>query len=126
MTAPPLPFAGDDVIKLDFDLELYPANVIFRVAYDFTDQFFLYLTRPVESAIRVLLVPRNPATSARDSAGAFANALVDQRLRERVERETGSIRALLVAQAFAEADLIGRGATEAGYNDDPRGIARWQ
>ncbi len=121
-----MPFAGDDVVTLDLDLELYPVNVVFRVAYDFTDRFFLYLSRPTEQVIRVLLAQQSPSLSLRDVAGAFTNALIDQRLRERVERETAPIRALLVAQAFAEADLIDRGATEADYNADPRCIGRWQ
>jgi His-Xaa-Ser system protein HxsD len=119
-------FAGNDVATLDLDEELYSTDAIFRVAYDFTDRYFVFLSRPAAGVILVLLAPQNPSTPFRDVAGIFANALIDQRLRERIERDTSLIRDLLVAQAFSEADLLDRSGTEADYGDDPRGIGRWQ
>ncbi len=120
------PFSSADVVILDLDYDIYTADVIFRVAYDFTDRCFVFLSRPTDAVIRVALAPKVPEAPLGDVAGAFANALIDERVRQRVERETRPIRELLVAQAFSEADLLDRRNTEADDRDDPRGIARWQ
>ena len=57
-------------------------------------------------------------------AGEFSNELVNQKVRLDVAAETKAIRELIVAQAFAEADLLGGGDSEADYVTDPRGISR--
>jgi His-Xaa-Ser system protein HxsD len=116
------PFDSDNVATLDVDCELYLTDVVFRVAYDFTGRCFVFVTRPDATTIRVTLAPKSGDGST--LAGEFANALIDQRLRQRVEEQTHEIRDLLVAQAFVEADLLDRSEVDADYHDDPRGIAR--
>jgi His-Xaa-Ser system protein HxsD len=56
------------------------------------------------------------------TAAEFSNELVNQRVRLDIANETRLIRELIVAQAFAEADLLDRSDSEASYVDDPRGI----
>ena len=53
-----------------------------------------------------------------------SNELINQRIRLDIAAETKSIRELIVAQAFAEADLLDRSRSEGDYHDDPRGIAK--
>lgn len=56
-------------------------------------------------------------------AGEFSNSLIDERVRRDIAIETMSIRELIVAQAFAEADLLDRSLSEGSYIEDPKGIA---
>ncbi len=118
-------FGGEGATSFDVEVRVYSIEVIFRSAYEFTDRCFVYLTEPRDGVIRVHLAVRTPSDQPRELVGAFLNALVDFRLRERIERETRTIRDLLVAQAFAEGDLLDRSDCEAEPNDDPRGISRW-
>ena len=105
----------------DIDSSLYGEDVLMRVAYDFTENYGVHLTR-TESAIRVTLTPRTAAASD-DAELAFQNALIDTRIRRDIADETRAIRELLIAQAFAEGDLLDHSGTEADYHIDPRGIA---
>jgi hypothetical protein len=55
--------------------------------------------------------------------GEFSNELINQQVRRDVANETKAVRELIVAQAFAEADLIDKSECDASYIDDPRGIS---
>jgi len=57
-------------------------------------------------------------------AGDFSNELIDQRLRERLEQQFGDVRTLIVAQAFAEGNLLDAASADGDYASDPQGIGR--
>ena len=45
-------------------------------------------------------------------------------VRERLERQFGDVRTLIVAQAFAEGNLLDAAGADEDYVEDPSGIGR--
>ena len=125
----PLPpwatMSQEGIATLDLSLHMYPAEVIFRTAYDFTDRVAVHVDEGGEGtrATVMLLANRADVDLARVIA-EFANALVDHRLRRDIGAETRMIRDLIIAQAFVEADLLDDADASADVEIDPRGIAR--
>ena len=110
-------------VALRLSSVLYPAEVVFRVAYIFTDHCYVYLAAVDGSDdVDVRLSSKSDGTDLTAIASEFANALVDQRLRRDIALETRGLRELIAAQAFAEADFLDRSGVNADYNDDPLGI----
>lgn len=92
--------------------DLYPTEVAIRACYDFLDRAHLLLTsaecdRPNE--YRILIRARDGSLGTERLASMaldLCNALIDHQLRRQVDEQTGDIRKLIVAQAFAEVDLF--------------------
>lgn len=121
-----LPWTDHDAngVSLEIDLAIYPLDVVLRACHAFTGRCYVF-PRIVDSGkVSVHFAARDAREPLRDLAGAFANALLDHALRVRIANETKTIRELLVAQAFCEADLLDRAEVEGDEYDDPRGIAR--
>lgn len=107
------------------DTDIYSLDALFRVCYTFTDRCYLFLQYGERaSLVKVRFTRKTPECDLSRLVGEFSNALIDQRVRLQIASETKGIRELIVAQAFAEADLIDRTFSEASYLDDPKGIAR--
>jgi len=116
--------ADDDSLVVAVNSDLYSREALFRVCYLFTDRCYLFLVQEEDSpVIQVRFTRKNPDTDLNEMAGVFSNELINQKVRLDVAAETKTIRELIVAQAFAEADLFDVGDTEASYLDDPKGIA---
>lgn len=111
-------------VSFTIDLAVYPLEVVLRTCHAFTARCYVFARGGGNGAVIVELAPREERASLRDIAGEFANALVDYRLRALIAAETGTIRELLVAQAFCEADLLDRRDLESDEHADPRGIIR--
>jgi His-Xaa-Ser system protein HxsD len=105
------------------DTAVYSIEALFRVCYAFTDMCYLFL-QPEEgsSVIKVMFAGKTADCDLPSLAGEFSNELINQKVRLQIAAETRSIRELIVAQAFAEADLLDRSLSEASYVDDPKGI----
>lgn len=116
---------SDDSLCICVDTAVYSLDALFRVCYAFTDRCYLFL-RPEDGStvIKVTFTLKTPGCDLPSLAGEFANELINQRVRLQVAAETRAVRELIVAQAFAEADLLERSQSEADYFEDPRGIAR--
>jgi His-Xaa-Ser system protein HxsD len=115
----------EERLTLEIDLSIHPLEIVLRTCHAFTDRCFVFIRRTGEHSCAIDLAARaNDARSLREIAGSFSSALLDAHLRSIVANETKAIRELLVAQAFCEADLLDRGASEADEHDDPRGITR--
>ena len=114
----------DENLCVCVDTATYSLEALFRVCYAFTDKCYLFL-RPENgsSVVRVMFTRKIPDCDLPSLAGEFSNELINQRVRLQVALETRAIRELIVAQAFAEADLLDRTLSESGYVDDPKGIA---
>jgi His-Xaa-Ser system protein HxsD len=100
---------------------------VLRAAYKFTDRWHLFLTRTAEAPGDILAVftPKSPDGRIENSLmGEFANELLDQRLRETLEQEFGPLRTMIVAQAFAEGNLLDTDRDDGDYRSDPRGAGR--
>lgn len=108
---------------IEVDSTVYGDDVIFRVAYQFTGEYFVYLKRD-GTTVRTYLTPKDGNRAAEEAVGRFLNALVDERVRRDIATETRAIRELIVAEAFGETSLLDRSGVEADYHADPRGIAR--
>ena len=102
------------------DLSIHPLDVVLRACHTFTARCGVFARRTHESQIEIELT----SSDGHDFAAEFSNALVDAHLRALIAEETRTIRELLVAQAFCEADLLDRSESEGDESDDPRGIAR--
>jgi His-Xaa-Ser system protein HxsD len=101
----------DNVLSVDLDEGIYSRDAVLRTAYWFTDRCYLYIARPELGSLRVQFKPKasNPdvaVSSLEETAGEFLNSLLDHQIRRDIESETGSIRELLVAKAFAEAGML--------------------
>jgi His-Xaa-Ser system protein HxsD len=114
----------DSSVTLEVNTGIYSVEALFRVCYAFTDRCYLFLEpRAEEAMVGVRITAKNFDSDLTLIAGEFSNALIDERLRRDIAAETMSIRELIVAQAFAEADIIDRSGSEGSYTDDPRGVA---
>jgi His-Xaa-Ser system protein HxsD len=115
---------ADDSLVVAVNSDLYSREALFRVCYLFTDRCYLFLVQDENApVIQVRFTRKGPDTDLNEMAGEFSNELINQKVRLDIAAETKAIRELIVAQAFAEADLLGGGHSEADYLDDPRGVA---
>lgn len=105
-------------IAIEVDLAVYPLETVLHACHPFTARFQV-TPRVRGSAVTVTFTP---ATS--DLEREFASALLDAQLRALIAEETKTIRELIVAQAFCEADLLDRRDMESDEWADPRGIVR--
>src|SRR5438105_5569162 len=113
------PEVDGDTLRVELNLDLYPLSVIFKACYLFTDRTFVYLCPASPNRVHVYLKAKLNDHDLRALAGDFLNELVNQRLRFDIATETGKIRELLVAQAFAEG-LV----TNPGSAPVPEGASR--
>jgi His-Xaa-Ser system protein HxsD len=118
-------YGQDGSLIVYINTELYSLEALFRVCYSFTDKCYLFLEQAEDPAIiKVRFAKKDSTCDLSAIAGEFSNELIDQKLRLDIAAETKVIRELIVAQAFTEADLLDRSASDADFNDDPRGISR--
>ncbi len=121
-------FAIDDnILSIDLSETVYSRDAVLRTAYWFTDRCYLYIARPTAGLFRVQFKPKGLKTeivgdTLEEIAGEFLNSLLDHQLRHDIESETGQIRELLVAKAFAEAGVLAD--TPPGDPSDPVDEAR--
>jgi His-Xaa-Ser system protein HxsD len=114
----------DDSLCVCIDTAIYSLNALFRVCYAFTDKCYIYLRHEEgSSVIKVMLTRKAPDCDLASIAGEFSNELINQRVRLQIASETRVIRELIVAQAFAEADLLDRSLSNSDYIADPKRIA---
>lgn len=106
------------------DLAIYPLEVVLRACHVFTARFYVFAHTVTEGTAIVDFALRDTNGSLPELIGEFSNALLDYQLRAQIASETQTIRELLVAQAFCEADLLDRRDVESDEYADPRGIAR--
>lgn len=116
---------SDETASLRVDLRVYTLDALFATCYLFTDRCYLYLNPEEDmSAIVVQFARKLADCDLAAIAGQFSNELINQRVRNDVAAATRAVRELIVAQAFAEADLLDRSSVNGDYNDDPKGIAK--
>jgi His-Xaa-Ser system protein HxsD len=114
---------SDKSMMLEIDIRIYSLEALFRVCYAYTDRCYLFLAPATPEAVTVRITGKKPDADHNTIAGEFSTALIDERVRRDIAAETMTIRELIVAQAFAEADIIDGTCSEDSYIDDPKGIA---
>ena len=120
-----LPFGREGArVVIEIDTSIYSRDAVVRASYKFTDRCYILLdSEPSrERHLLAYLDPKTPTISLDSLYGDFVNELLDQRLREHLEAQFGGIRSLIVAQAFAEGNLLDHDREEGDYVADPRGI----
>lgn len=92
-------------VVLEVDCQIYSREAVLRAGHVASAKCYVALKPASENHILVELTPRDEVAVISDLVGAFWNDLLNQQVREDVERETRTIRELIVTQAFAEADF---------------------
>jgi His-Xaa-Ser system protein HxsD len=116
---------NDGTLSICVDTAIYPLEVIFRTCYVFTDRCYLFLSpNTSNSVIDVFCTAKTPECDLAAIVGEFSNELINQRVRMDIAAQTLTIRELIVAQAFAEADFLSESQVEDNYIADPRGIVK--
>lgn len=114
---------GNVVVAAEIDLSVYSLNAVFRACYKFTAQCYAFLARAENGAwLSVSLRAKNPEKDLSSLVGEFFNELLDQQVRENLQQEMRPIREVIVAQAFAEGNLLDPLRDEGNYEEDPLGI----
>lgn len=90
---------------LTVDTQIYGPEALFRACYAFTDRCYLFLREAGPSKVTVFFRKRQSPRTLEVLMEEFVNELIDQRLRALLAAETKVVREMIVAQAFAEADL---------------------
>jgi len=119
----PLETAGGSTAALVIDLKVYSLEAVLRACYKFTDRCYLLLARSeAGDRLRVFAQAKPPELAIEVLIGEFANELLDQQLRRAIAEEVGPVRELIVAQAFAEGNLLDGDRDDGDYESDARGI----
>jgi His-Xaa-Ser system protein HxsD len=115
----------NDAVEVSVDTGLHSRRAIFEACYKLTDRAFVTLTRDPKNP-SLLIVGFRARQGSLDPAiaGVFGNELIDQEIRGALDREMAPIRDLIVAQAFAEGNLLDSLREEGDYVEDPLGIGR--
>lgn len=92
-----------------------------HAAYKMTDRVFVYLQRDADDSTRlwVYFFSRLARADAKPHALEFFNELTDQQLRVQLEQQFHDVRTLIVAQAFAEGNLLAPDDEHLDYRTDP-------
>lgn len=115
----------DRTVAVAVDPAVYSMDAILKAAYKFTGDFYAFVTRSSEVPAAVLVVFRpKRGTASPDLAGTFANELVDQQVRCNLDAQFGPLRTMIVAQAFAEGNLLDPARDDGDYLTDPQGAGR--
>lgn len=103
--------------EVQVDLTLYSESVVFRASHEFTGQCYVNISRSGDdNELCVRFIKQHAGVDLGQVKREFANALLDHRVREELERTAGPLRRVIVAQAFAEADF--RGGSHENSTDD--------
>lgn len=105
------------------DTRLFSTEALLQTAYKMTDRchVLLHLDHDRPEIAWAILSAKPGFSRVQELVGEFANELVDQQLRERLGREFGPIQTMVVAQAFAESNLMETDRDDGDYHSDPHG-----
>lgn len=92
--------------RFEVDESLYPLDTIQGAAYLFLDRCYVFLDRPADRRVAVVLKTKGEADEAalEALAGEFANELLNQALRKAVGASNAKIREFILAKAFFSVD----------------------
>lgn len=112
----------DGDVTLLVDEAIYGRSALLKTCYWFTDRCYLFVYRHDKEHLAVRLTAKPGDTPLHVVTGEFENALLDHQLRFEIERETATVRELIVAKAFADSDLLED--PPVGDDRDPVELAR--
>src|SRR5438094_1032705 len=97
---------GREVASLVVDTTLYTSDALFRACYAFTDRCYLFLKQLGADEVLVEFRRSDSSHALADVVGAFANELIDQRVRADIARRRRAIRGGIAAHTFPEATFV--------------------
>lgn len=103
--APDAWVVGDRAGSVSVARSLYSARAVLAAAYKLSD-FAVILVNDDGPDRWLLSVIAKPGEEGAATLPRLIRELTDQALRDQLEREFGAIRTLVVAQAFAEGNLL--------------------
>jgi His-Xaa-Ser system protein HxsD len=112
-------FLGDRV-AYDVDIGLFARESVLRACHKLTARCYVHLERGEGDGVRVTFASKIEGLDVRTFLGDFGNELIEQELRQVLVERTSSLRELLVAQAFAEGNLLDPERDEGDYRGDAR------
>lgn len=93
--------------KICISKSAYTSDVLMKVAYEFTDLFYVFISENDNNFIVNLSLKNiecgNAHTLLAKVCGDFVNNLIDQEMRSLVQAETKDIRDVIIKAAFSEA-----------------------
>ena len=110
-------------VALELDAEIYSVDAVLRAAYKFSDRAMWLLDRNAGRLV-VFVVGKRRDAEVEPVLTDFVNELLDQQLRVRLEQQFGTVRDLIVAEAFSEGNLLDPDRDHGDYKTDPRGAGR--
>ena len=114
---------GQALLSVEVDLSLYSLRALFRACYKLTSSCYVFMSRtPDPTWLVVTLFAKTPEPVNVSLLGELHNELLDQQIRESLEAEMGPLREMIVAQAFAEGNLLDPQRDDGSYEEDPYGI----
>jgi His-Xaa-Ser system protein HxsD len=110
-------------LVLEVDLTIYEIESVLRACYKMTDRLYAHLARDPETPERaqVAVLSKSSGEDPEALVGELCNELIDQQIRTALAREAGPLREMIVAQAFAEGNLLDSQRDDGNYVEDPRG-----
>jgi His-Xaa-Ser system protein HxsD len=93
-------------VTLTVDESIYDLDVIQGAAYLFVDRCYIWLDRPADRRVDVVLRTKGEADTAtlEALAGEFQNELLNQALRKNIGDTNAKIREFIMAKAFFAVD----------------------
>lgn len=97
---------GERRVSFDVSEDIYALDTIQGAAYLFLDRCYVFLDRPADRRVTVVLKTKGDADAAALDAlaGEFANELLNQALRKAVGASNAKIREFILAKAFFSVD----------------------
>jgi His-Xaa-Ser system protein HxsD len=93
-------------IILDVNESIYCRDAILRACYWFSDRCHSFVTQSNPGILSITLTPKPEGPPIGSLVADFEDALLEQQLRWEIGQTTSQIRELIVAKAFAEADIL--------------------
>jgi His-Xaa-Ser system protein HxsD len=114
-----------DTLQATINISIYSRPAVMRACYAATNRSYVFLVPgPEPDTLLITFSKREPSQDLSVLAGEFFNDLLDQELRVQIARETSDVRTLLVAQAFAEGNLLDPRQQNDSSLDDPRDVLK--
>ena len=107
IAAPGLPILlGENRISLEISEDIYALDTIQGAAYLFLDRVYVFLDRPADRRVAIVLKSKTSTDAAalEALAGEFANELLNQALRKAIGASNAKIREFIIAKAFFSLD----------------------
>jgi His-Xaa-Ser system protein HxsD len=111
---------GDNAAAISISRDLYSRRAVLAAAYKLSDRCAVLVDTDGEDRWVMYLITR-PGADVQSFMPLLIRELGDQGLRDQLEQEFGSVRTLIVAQAFSEGNLLDPQRDDADDRLDPHG-----